>query len=58
MYVLKIFGCMLRSVVINGLICCICVVWKFYSVILYVLKYIFIRVFKFVIFISSFFICL
>lgn len=54
----EISGCMLRSAVTNGLICCTCAAWKLYSVISYVLKYISIRVPKSVIPTSSFPICL
>lgn len=39
MHALKISGCMLRSAVTNGLICCTCAAWKLYHVISYVLKY-------------------
>lgn len=58
MHALKISGCMLRSAVTNGLICCTCAAWKLYRVISYVLKYISIRVPKSVIPTSSFPICL
>lgn len=54
----EISGCMLRSAVTNGLICCTCAAWKLYRVISYVLKYISIRVPKSVIPTSSFPICL
>lgn len=58
LHALKISGCMLRSAVTNGLICCTCAAWKLYHVISYVLKYISIRVPKSVIPTSSFPICL
>lgn len=32
LHVLKISGCMMRSAVTNGLICCICAAWRLYCV--------------------------